>query len=488
LEPSHRDRPRRPIKEKIMTAKIRMETLLAVLVTVCLAMPETVLAQRGAGPGAGRGGRGGPGGAATNLPADPVAVPLPTIAGPQTGPGTPYESVQSLPPGRDLAHYGYEALEYFVTGTAAGEPYKTRIVIRKPRNNADFSGLVLLEAMHPSGSAHLFEFTSDYSMDSGHIVVEVVAGGMQNLTGHNPARYEDFSVSGAQTTEVLAQVGALLKEGPASPLAGLGLRRMVLAGTSATAGTLIQYLPAHPVYRTPSMRPVFDGYLPHSNGSTIAPVDAPLIQVPTMTEVRQGNVTTRQDSDEPGNQYRLYEFAGMGHLDSRDNVRTRPDPCANPTSNYPLQAYLSVALDHLFRWVDTGTSPPRANRVLIDRNTDNDGSLMALDAHGNPIGGIRNPYLDVPVAKYGVPNSGAAALPENPSAYMAAAGLAGANQICGLGAYQIDMAASQLRELYGSKQEYLRQVEQRMRELEAAGWSLPVYRDTILGDARAVEF
>ena len=90
----------------------------------------------------------------------------------------------------------------------------------------------------------------------------------------------------------------------------------------------------------------------------------------------------------------------MGHIDTRDSVRMKPNPCAQPLSTFPEQAYMSVALDHLFKWVDKGTVPPRAERILLDRNEYNDGSMMALDEHGNPRGGIRNTYVDVPMAKY----------------------------------------------------------------------------------------
>jgi hypothetical protein len=457
--------------------------ILFVLVGILVLAPGGLEAQRG-----GRGGRGGFAAQPSNLPDSPVAVPLPSISDRVTGPGTPYASVQSLPPGRGLDHYGYRAEEYFVSGTADGEPYRTRIVVRRPEDDGDFSGLVLVEAMHPSGSAHIFEFTSEYSMSSGHIAVEVVTGGMQNLTDHNAARYRDFSVSGSQTSEVLAQVGALLKEGSASPLRGLEVRKMVLGGTSATAGILIRYLPAHDLYRTPSMAQIFDGYLPHSTGATVPDVAAPVIQVPTMTEVTGANVTARQDGDAPGDQFRLYEFAGMAHVDSRDSVRFKPDPCARPVSSFPLQAYVSVALDHLFKWVDAGQTPPRARRILLDRNVDNDGSLMALDDHGNVIGGVPTPYVQVPRARYGVRNEGAVPLIANPSAYIAAAGQAGANQMCGLAGYEIAFSPGELRELYGSAREYRDRVRSSLDELEAAGWSLPVYRDMILADAAAVEF
>ena len=113
-----------------------------------------------------------------------------------------------------------------------------------------------------------------------------------------------------------------------------------------------------------------------------------------------GNITNRQDSDEPGKQYRLYEFAGMGHIDTRDSVRHEAEPVRAPLSTFPEQAFMSVALDHLLKWVDKGTVPPRAERILLDRNQYNDGSMMALDEHGNPQGGIRNIYVDVPTARY----------------------------------------------------------------------------------------
>src|SRR5262245_34598356 len=288
----------------------------------------------------------------------------------------------------------------------------------------------MVEPMHPSGSAHMFEYTSIYTMTSGNAAVEILAGGMQQVIDSNPERYKDLRVAGPQTNEILAQVGSLIKSKESgNPFAGFTVKKIVLAGTSATAGTLIQYLPAHMVYRTPDMQRIYDGFLPTSNGSVIRPVDVPLVQVPTMLEVRAANVTTRPDGDAPGDQYRLYEFPGMGHVDSRDNVRLTPNPCKYPLSTYPMQAYMSIALNYLFQWVDKGTLPPKADRIVKD------GAAMALDEHGNPRGGIRSPYVDSPVTKYAVPNEGANPLISNPSAYVAKGGQQAANQMCGLSAY-----------------------------------------------------
>jgi hypothetical protein len=253
-----------------------------------------------------------------NLPEGPTAVALPTLSAEITGPGPIFDSAPSMPPGKGLAHYGYEAKEYFISGTANGRPYTTRIVVRRPADNARFSGLVLAESMHGSGAAHMFEYTSHYTMSSGHAAVEILTTNPMQLAAHNAERYRDLQIGNGQANDIIAQAGALVRGG--APLGGAKVRKMVMAGTSMSAGTLINYLPAHMVYRTPQMETVMDGFMPTSNGATIREIDVPIVHVPTMHEVT-GNITRRQDSDEPGKQYRLYEFAGMAHIDTRDNVR-----------------------------------------------------------------------------------------------------------------------------------------------------------------------
>lgn len=261
---------------------------------------------------------------------------------------------------------------------------------------------------------------------------------------------------------------------------------MVLSGSSMSSGTLINYLSAHTVYRTADMGHIYDGFMPTSVGSTIPAVDVPLIQLPTMHEF-ETNVPRRQDSDEVGQQYRLYEVSGIGHVDSRDNIRLIPNPCSRPLSTFPAQAYMSIGLHHLFRWIDEGIPAPRADKILLDRNVDNDGSQTLLDEHGNGVGGIRNPYVDVPTAKYVAINTAAEPPISNPNWWITQ-NAGGANIMCRLSAYQVPFSQAKLRELYGDPRSYRRKVEARLDELEAEGWSLPVYRDMILADAEAIEF
>ena len=453
-----------------------------------LSAQTAIPTREGRGGQAGQGRRGGGPGPEINLPAAPVATPLPTISAEITGPGPIFESLMELKAGDDMAHFMYEAHEYFVSGTANGQPYTTRIVVRRPTDAAKFSGLVLAESMHPSGNAWMFHFTHLYSMTTGHVGLDILTSTSVPFAEFNPERYKNLRVGQGQAPEILAQVGALMKSKQGNPLAARPVRKMVLAGTSASAAALINYLPAHMVLRLPDMKPVYDGFLPTSTGATIRQIDVPIIQVPTMTEVMSGTATARQDGDSPGDQFRVYEFPGMAHIDSRDAAAYYPNPCKLPISRFPLAAYMSVALNHLWQWVDKGAVPPKADRILVDRNVSNDGSLMALDEHGNARGGIRNAYVDVPVKKYGVRNEGAVPPIPNAHPFVAVRGEAAQNQLCGLAGYEMAISQVDLKKLYKDKKDYVRRVERSLDEATKQGWFLPVYRSSVLADAASVTF
>jgi hypothetical protein len=441
------------------------------------------------GPGQGRGGRGGRGQDVQAPDPPPVVSPIAAVTPEVTGPGKFYETLMELKAGDDLAHFNYVTKEYFVSGTANGQPYKTRIVIRKPSDISKFSGFVLAESMHPSGNPWMFHFTHRYSMTEGHVGLEILTTTPAGLAEANPDRYKDLAVGNGQANEIIAQVGALLKSNrPDNPLAGVAVRKMVLAGSSASAAVVVNYLPTSMVQRLGDMKPIYDGFMPTSNGTNLRKVDVPIVQVPTMREVFQGTGPTRVDGDAPGDQFRMYEFAGMAHIDSRDAAAYYPDPCKLPISRYPLAAYMSVAVNHMWQWIGKGIVPPHGDRFYVDYNMEKDGSLFALDEFGNVKGGIRTPSVDVPTAKFGVPNSGSEPPIKNPHPFIAARGEAAQNQLCGLANYQINMTPDQLKKLYKDKKTYVAKVTERYDELVKDGWALPVYRAVVLEDAAKVTF
>ena len=424
----------------------------------------------GQAPNAKGGGKGGPGGFGKGappapLPTVPTAVTLPALSEKITGPGAMFDTGKAHWTNRGPEVYKYVVEEYFVTGTANGKPYKTRLAFRRPADNKKFSGLVMTESMHFSGNAHGFGYNSIYIMTSGHIAAEIVISSLNLFTDFNKERYGSLQATPDQGNEILAQVGSLIRSAQ-GPLKGLTVRKEILWGTSASSAVLSAYLPAHMVYRTPEMKNVYDGFLATSTGGNLRNVDVPIIQVPTQNEYRNGaTMTTRADSDTPGEQYRMYEWAGMGHLDSRFDVRLE-GACANPLSPIPFEALMSTSLDYMFKWIDKGQAPPKAQRIEMM------GNAMVLDDNGNPKGGIRSPYLDVPLAKFTA---------QSP----AAAGKTGdAPLLCGLSNYVTPIPADKLKAMYKNKKGYVKKFEARLKEIEKSGWALPLYHDLVVQDAK----
>ena len=429
------------------------------------------------------------GGNGPQLPANPVVTPIPTFKA-VTGPGAMYPGLQPLPADEDLDHFKYIVKEYFVSGTAQGQPYTTRILVRRPADVKKFSGIVIAEPMHPSGNSWMFHFTHTWAMTQGHISLEIVTAIAPQFQQTNAERYKDLKIAGNQANDIIAQVGALIKSNPKDgPLEGLPMRKMTLMGTSASAAIVTGYLPAHRVNRLADMKPIFDGFLPTSQGGAnpLPQIDVPMILIPTMTEVNAaaaaGNKYRRPDGDAPGDQFRIYEIAGMGHNDSRINPTYTPDPCKYPVSKFPEGLMMSTALDHLIQWVDKGKVPPHAPYIAVDNDAKNDGSLLALDANGNAKGGVRNPYVDAPTHRYLVPNEANPTPVPNPSAAVAGRGEAGPSFYCGIAAYQLPLSPEQLKALYKNKKDYQSKVDQSIKQLIKDGWFPPVYRDLVLGDA-----
>lgn len=415
-----------------------------------------------------------------------------------TGPGAFFETFMDSHddarnvqvPAKDIyAKFNYEAKEYFVSGTASsGQPYKTRIVIRKSKDNSKFNGLILAESMHPSGNPWVFHFVQVYAMNSGIIGLEILTAASPGLVANNESRYKDLNIPNGAANDIIAQVGALIKSNHKdNPLIGLPVRKMILTGSSASAGVATQYLTnAHMAMRLEGLKPIYDGFMPTSANGQMPDLDVPIVLVPTMRETFQGRGTVQPDND----RLRVYEFAGMAHIDSRIAGAYYPDPCKYPISRYPMGAEMSVALDKLFAWVDKGIAPPHADRFYVDFNPNNKseldrahGTLLALDEFGNVKGGIRNTYVDVPTRSFHAPNEGADPPVANANPWIANRGVQGVNQLCGLSNYEIALSKEQLKKLYKDPRDYQTKVARRFDELVKLGWALPVYREMVLAEA-----
>lgn len=416
------------------------------------------------------------------LPAVAVAAtpPVPMISGPVTSPGVMYPNPAiSITPGAvKVEDFPYVTEEYFVSGTANDAPYTTRIIVRRPRDVKSFSGTVVSEALHAGGRSLIFEWSRQSILSRHHLFVEIVhsAANINLLKTFNAERYASLNIAMGQTNEVIAQVGRLIKS-KTGPFAAYDVKRTTLMGTSASSATVRTYLAAHAALRMPDGKPIFDGFLLTSTlGNTPLPVvDVPIVQMPTQTEVatyaQQGIAYRRPDSDEPANRYRLYEVAGMPHNNSRENPGFLNDPCTLPVTDFPAGAFTALGLNHLIEWIANGKTPPHAPPIAVDQDSANDGSPLALDEFGNAKGGIRNVWVDVPIATNSVLGKG-----KTPQQ----------DRLCQLAGTKVPLPADTLKKLYRDKNDYVSKVDKRLKQLIDEGWFLAEYADMVRADARAV--
>lgn len=183
------------------------------------------------------------------------------------------------------------------------------------------------------------------------------------------------STDGGLVWDIVSQVGAALKsQGRNNPLGRLHVEKVYATGYSQSGSYLLRHLNAiHP------MTNVYDGFLiavavgprPLDKCSTAIPVDdprniprptpQPVIRVQTETDFHlDGGYSRRPDADAPDDRYRLYEVSGSAHV----------------------YAY-------------TASFQPSPEDLQVDG-----AGHTVVDEHGNALGGVRTPWVDVPIATY----------------------------------------------------------------------------------------
>lgn len=317
--------------------------------------------------------------------------------------------------------------------------------------------------------------------------------------------------------DMMSQIGALARDTSAgSPLAGYAVQYVIGTGESQTGFFLNTYANNFAEDATLSDgRKVYDGFVSASGaGRTVAisqcltamPADDPRGQlpaehVPFMRVDAQGDVFLlgsydwrREDSDDPSAGYRIYEIAGAPHGPAYiTNFQPNPEAIkragdlptqvayeyggAESQANHLPRHYLEMAMfSNMKKWVSDGTLPPRGD--LIETGPGESKTLFgttvpatfATDEHGNVLGGVRSPYLDVPVATY----------------YESASPVEGLPYAWSFG-HQEDFGTSKLHKLYGvvgAHQNYLAQVEASVEKLLADRWLLPEEADKIVTEAQ----
>jgi hypothetical protein len=335
--------------------------------------------------------------------------------------------------------------------------YTTRIVALTPEDDAAFNGTVVVEWLNVSGGIDAPAFWSMAHRElvrEGYAYVAVSAqrvgvdGGGLSLSGfdmslktQNPERYSSLNHPGdAFAFDIFTQVGRLVWESEDNGVLGELSPEIVLAvGESQSAIFLTTYVNA-----VDPLEEVYDGYLIHSRFGPAAPLDGDSLldasgaastqpvrfrddlRAPTLAFITETDlvgalvVSGYYEARQPDNDYlRVWEVPGSAHADNYtiqvgfiDNGLAPLDDlvaayaptnvlmgqelsyCINfaPQHHYVLQASLAALLD----WVRTGKPAPTAPQLQLSQL---DPPAFALDANGVVEGGIRTPWVDVPVAK-----------------------------------------------------------------------------------------
>jgi hypothetical protein len=453
----------------------------------------------------------------TTARGDQVAVAGPVVGGAH---GWPFAAAVE-----DVGAIGYVEEEFFLSGRApryrsagpldedghwaaevAGhEAFRTRVLVQRPREAADFNGtLVVCWNNVTAGFELLADVSSAFSYGFAFACVSAQSVGIDGvgqrplgLRAWDPERYGDLVHPGdvysyGIFTEAARALGPARPRGAADPLGGLRVERLLALGASQSAGRLATYLNAvQPVER------VFDGFLllVHFGSGTAleeddvfdatAPRPPPIFRlrarlrddlgIPVMvvnseTETMAYFSSRQEDTDT----FRFWEVAGASH-GPRPQVERRavklardglapPPRAGGPPSEIAYSPVAGAALAHLQRRLTGGPPPPRQAPIEMG----GDPPEIVRDEHGNARGGIRLPQIVVPVAH----NTGVSPVP----------GLGG------LGGHSEPFSAATLAALYSDRADYLARFADAARASVEAGVISRADADRLAAEAAQVPF
>lgn len=163
-------------------------------------------------------------------------------------------------------------------------------------------------------------------------------------------------------------------------------------------------------------------------------------------------------TDSSTDKYRLFEITGASHSSAQ------VDSCGGAPSSFPGPLFVRAALKQLYRWVEEGIAPAEADRIEMD--TIAIVSTPSADDVGNARGGVRSPFVDVPLVHFQV-----------------VAG--GAGLTCAFVGTETALPADVLASRYGDVDTYIQQFTQSLDATIEAGFLLKADRARILEDAAA---
>jgi Alpha/beta hydrolase domain len=389
-------------------------------------------------------------------------VPNPKVTGPipvRAQPGDKSHDYPWMATIHPIAQAGYVEEEFFFEGAARsfntagdnamkgvvvseGHPYRTRMIVRRPKDMKKFNGVVLAEWQNVTAGYDLDAMwggSYEHIMRSGYVWVGISAQRVgvnrepNGLKVWSPIRYGalDVTANGAVADDslsydIFAQGMEAIRDPQGVNVLGGSVPKTIIAmGASQSAGRLGAYINAlHSELGSP-----VSAYLLMIGGAHVRDdLNVPVFKLLSETDV-PGQVRSRQpDTDK----FRHWEVTGASHssrrtsmnagpLTKRDHVERAAAVCTYPTyPRVPMNYAMAAVYDHMTAWVQKGTLPPIAPRMEVDAPPPAEaapaappaagapaarppGATIKRDARGNALGGIRMGEVEPAIAL----NSGA---------------------------------------------------------------------------------
>ena len=397
--------------------------------------------------------------------------------------------------------------EVFIDG--APLTFKTRILVRKPKKASDFSGRIYFDIMNATQGydiEDLWHRNYIWCMEHGHGYVGITSKpvNVQSLKNFDYERYCTLSFPGRETVamptisksatlpgteeglswDMLAQTATSIKLGKSKCFEGYEVKYLYLTGQSQSGAYLNTFASNFDEYVNDGDSNIIDGYLNIVGAlversirqeNTIGPlrlflrnmkpVKTPYICISSEADLYlfnyflDGNLMNVKipNSDSPEDKCRYYEIAGAPHTDiicpvltATEEVEKTGAKMPNLDENllthindFPTEYYICGLLEKLHIWATEGIAPPEVNTITRE---DRD---LKRDEFGNALGGLRSPFLDVPIGKYIASN------PEDPEG------------ICGK---LILFSKEEFLKQYKDKEDYLGKFNRVVDTQEKDGW------------------
>jgi Alpha/beta hydrolase domain len=333
----------------------------------------------------------------------------------------------------DVGEYGYVEREFFASGDAhqylrngvatpmVGD-YHTRVVVRQP-SPEKFNGTLIVEWFNQTtGNDGEFTFSEAHNtlLNEGFAYASLSPQrtGVRNIVATQPERYAGLEVDSescapfvcptdAMQYEIVSQVSKALKESPDSPLAALGVSKLILTGQSGAGVSITRY---HNDWQP--LTGLFDGFVNWDGWGLNERTDltTPFIKVSSWTVtdvsaqrpliegayVREWQVNGSAHGSKFAHEYFDAVFVRDG---TQPNGRsftewhTASGSCTNPQPGTPVRVgqVIGAAFVAVDQWVRGG--PAAAPSTYFQRNAD---GTLARNEHGLAIGGVQIADAAVP--------------------------------------------------------------------------------------------